>query len=175
MKKILPTSTSLSVNKPSGFTLIELMVVVAIIAILAVIGFAIFQNAQKNARDGIRRGEINNLAKSIESSKDPTVANYTYTSATFAADYPTNKPKDPLKSATEPLYCVATSTTATPADPATWAATTTCPAGLNTLVDSTGAYNTSGATNALNTGIRYWKICTRLEVSGTIFCIGNSQ
>lgn len=169
MRRILP-----KFKDTSAFTLIELMVVVAIIAILAVVGFAIFQNAQKNARDGIRRGEINNLAKSIESSKDPTVANYTYTLTNFTADYPTNKPRDPLKSATDQQYCVLTNASNPVDNPASWLAGLVCPTGWAYIVNDTGAYNT---TTALNATIKHWKICTRLEVPTTnnIFCIGNSQ
>jgi len=49
-----------------GFTLIELLVVIAIIAILSVIGFTVFTNAQKGARDSKRRGDINTIAKAYE-------------------------------------------------------------------------------------------------------------
>ena len=41
--------------RKKGFTLIELMIVVAIIAILSVIGVTIFAGIQKNARDAKRR------------------------------------------------------------------------------------------------------------------------
>lgn len=163
--------------KNKGFTLVELLVVVSIIAILSVIGLAVYTNAQKNTRDGIRRVEINNLAKSIESTKDPTVSNYTYTSTNYDNDYPTNKPKDPLKSATSPQYCVATHATVAVANPTTWTATDVCPtapAGWVYIANDTGAYNTAAA-NALNAGVRYWKICTRIEITGAFFCQGNLQ
>src|SRR3989344_981946 len=125
MKSFLP--------KTSGFTLIELLVVVAILAILSVIGYSIFAGAQGNARDGVRRTELNNLGKNVETTKDVTggFPLYKYTDTQFNADYPTVKPKDPAISATAPLYCVATSTSAAPAttvpDPTAWAANVTCP------------------------------------------------
>ena len=50
MKKFLP---KLKTN-PLGFTLVELLVVVAIIAVLSVIGITIFTGVQKNARDARR-------------------------------------------------------------------------------------------------------------------------
>ncbi len=49
-----------------GFTLIELLVVIAIIAILSVIGFTVFTNAQKGARDSKRRSDIDSIAKALE-------------------------------------------------------------------------------------------------------------
>ena len=54
----------------SGFTLIELLVVVAIIAILAVVSLALFGNVQKAARDGVRRSNIDTLAKNLETRFD---------------------------------------------------------------------------------------------------------
>lgn len=92
-----------------GFTLIELMVVVAIIAILSLIGITSFNIIQKNARDARRRGDINAISKAWESHyqrtspyypillpgwfignkipKDPTSsASYTYTGANEGAD-----------------------------------------------------------------------------------------
>ncbi|MBI2595255.1 prepilin-type N-terminal cleavage/methylation domain-containing protein [Candidatus Daviesbacteria bacterium] len=49
-----------------GFTLIELMVVVSIIAILTAIGAPLFQNVQKNARDAKRLSDIQSVQKALE-------------------------------------------------------------------------------------------------------------
>lgn len=49
-----------------GFTLIELMVVVAIIGILMSAGILAFSNAQRNARDSKRRADIDALSKALE-------------------------------------------------------------------------------------------------------------
>lgn len=64
MKKFLPAS--------KGFTLIELMVVVTIIAFLSVIGIVAFTNAQKQARDGRRRADIESIATALESNRTST-------------------------------------------------------------------------------------------------------
>lgn len=71
MKKLLPKS----VKNPKGFTLVELLVVISIIAVLSVIGFTIFTGVQKNARDSRRKADIDSIAKALE-------ANYTSGSAT---------------------------------------------------------------------------------------------
>lgn len=167
--------------KNKGFTLIELLVVVSIIAILSVIGLAVYANAQKNTKDGIRRVEINSLAKSIESNKDPTTSNYNYTGAAFNNDYPTNKPRDPFKNASKSQYCVKTDS-AVISDPLSWAETSVCPTGFVYIISELGNYNTdsvpaSSTYNALNVaaGVRYWKICARLEITAIPFCQGNLQ
>ena len=49
-----------------GFTLIELMVVVAIIGILMAAGILAFSNAQQNARDAKRRADIDSISKALE-------------------------------------------------------------------------------------------------------------
>lgn len=64
----MPTSTALSVNK-KGFTLIELMVVIAIIAILSVIGITVFSSVQKSARDAKRRLDGKAIALALEQYK----------------------------------------------------------------------------------------------------------
>lgn len=86
MQKFLPTSLRqaqcklLSVNKKGlalsdpefiegeskGFTLVELLIVVAIIAVLAVIGIIVFGNVQKGARDARRKADINAIASALE-------------------------------------------------------------------------------------------------------------
>lgn len=62
MKKFLPKT----INNPHGFTLIELMVVITIIAFLSVIGAVAFTNAQKNARDGRRRADVEAISTALE-------------------------------------------------------------------------------------------------------------
>lgn len=62
MKKFLPKS----VNNPQGFTLVELLVVITIIAILSVIGMAVFGNIQARARDARRRADIDAISKAYE-------------------------------------------------------------------------------------------------------------
>lgn len=83
-----------------GFTLVELLVVVSIIAILSVIGITIFSSAQKTARDARRRGDVAALKNAIaqyalDNKRFPpsgcsTLAN---------GDWPAN-----FKSALEPIY-----------------------------------------------------------------------
>lgn len=85
MKKILPAS--------KGFTLIELMVVVTIIAFLSVIGIVAFTNAQKQARDGRRRADIESIATALESNFNPATGFYApLTDNMFAGG---KQPKDP--------------------------------------------------------------------------------
>lgn len=65
-----------------GFTLVELLVVISIIAILSVIGITVFTGVQKGARDAKRRGDLDAIAKALEIYKSQ---NNTYTPQTSAA------------------------------------------------------------------------------------------
>ena len=49
-----------------GFTLVELLVVISIIAVLSVIGVTVFSGVQKSARDAKRRGDIDAISKALE-------------------------------------------------------------------------------------------------------------
>ncbi len=49
-----------------GFTLVELLVVISILAILGVIGIAILSGTQKTARDAKRKGDIDAMASAME-------------------------------------------------------------------------------------------------------------
>lgn len=49
-----------------GFTLIELMVVISIIAILAAVGLIVYSTAQQNGRDSKRIQDIQEIQKSLE-------------------------------------------------------------------------------------------------------------
>lgn len=72
MKKLLPRT----LNNPQGFTLVELMVAIAIVAILAVVGITIFSGLQKNARDSKRRQDIDAIVKALETKYDQNTGYY---------------------------------------------------------------------------------------------------
>lgn len=71
-------------NDKNGFTLVELMVVIAIIAIIAAVGIAIFTTQQTAARDARRKADIESISQVLESHYNQstnqycTAAAYTY-------------------------------------------------------------------------------------------------
>lgn len=95
-----------------GFTLIELMVVVAIIGILMAAGIIAFSGAQRNARDAKRRADVDAISKALEQyyTSNNTYAFYAESSNTvwwnsgiggYAAYMPAGVfPVDPLNDAT---------------------------------------------------------------------------
>lgn len=52
--------------RPSGFTLIEILVVITIIALLASMAIVSYNSLNKNSRDARRRGDIEQLRVAIE-------------------------------------------------------------------------------------------------------------
>lgn len=172
MKKLLPRT----VNNPQGFTLIELMVAISIVAILSVIGLVVFIGAQKNARDGRRRADINAIATALETNKDTASSTYSALNGTQFANgvIPTDT--------TTAKYCVAWSTTvgtAVPADPTTWTASSACPAAPYTggVIGGTGTTANEVNGSRPGNGSTVWKVCARLE-SGTgtnFYCRASTQ
>lgn len=162
----LPTSIKLR-----GFTLIELLVVISIISILATIGIASYQGAQKNARDARRRSDVDAIAKSLEVNKDQSSLYYPPISPTWfeSAAVPVDT--------TTPKYCILSRTDSTAiAKPTVWGETSTCPTsveGASTVVEAIPS--TGGVPTTAN--YTTFKICARLE-TGTqpnIFCRSNIQ
>lgn len=151
-----------------GFTLVELLVVISIVAILGTISMTVFSAAQGNARDGKRKSEMNSLAKAIESAKDYSAGTYKYDATLFGNDFPQNKPNDVR-------YCLSWRTGAGNTTPPTAPITdygTTCP----TMVNET-AHET--LTNAFESGTAFatgtvvsWTLCSSLERS-TPNCVGS--
>lgn len=52
--------------RKNAFTLIELLVVISIIAVLSTIGLTTFSGVQKNARDSVRKNDLNQLSTALE-------------------------------------------------------------------------------------------------------------
>lgn len=59
-----------------GFTLVELLVVISIIAILAAIGMAVFRGISTSAKDVKKRGDIDAITKVLESKYNSATGQY---------------------------------------------------------------------------------------------------
>lgn len=149
-----------------AFTLVELLVVISIIAILSIIGLAIYTNIQKNARDAKRQADIGTIANAMEANYGKTTpGQYDALAATmFSAG---TIPQDPINTnavttdsacPTVCKYCFRQGT----------AVQTAAACANATAVISTSAGPTGGSANP------YWSVCANLEGSGFI-CRNNTQ
>ncbi len=147
-----------------GFTLVELLVVVSIIAILSTIGLVVFTDSQKNARDARRKADIDAVAKAIEAKRTPASATYNSISGTdfSSGAFPTDS--------TTAQYCFAESATTAIAssEPVTWAAGSICPT-VTANVFGTAAFN-----GTITNTTKFWKVCARLE-NNTFYCKNSAQ
>lgn len=143
-----------------GFTLIELMVTIAIIAIISLIGVIVYNNVQQGARDARRREDINAIAAALEVAKDNESG--IYSNVPYSV-LPTN---DFTNDPSGVRYCFSSSSTSTvPAEPSSWKDRATCPAG----------YSFIPAPNNIG-NIASWRVCALLERGASlIFCRNNSQ
>jgi len=153
-----------------GFTLIELLVVISIISILATIGIASYQGAQKNARDARRRNDVDVIAKSLEVNKAQATLYYPVIDSTWFESSAV-----PIDTTTA-KYCILYRESGTIAKPDTWLATSSCPPAVEGDTN-VAAIPATGNVPVVVPGYAVFKICARLE-QGTqpnIFCRSNIQ
>jgi prepilin-type N-terminal cleavage/methylation domain-containing protein len=161
-----------------GFTLIELMIAIAIIAVLAVIGITVYSNVQQTARNSRRTADLESISRVIELTKTPSTAYYLNPPATgFSSG---SVPQDPI---TNSVYCAAAIDTVTtpastlPLNPVlavsgsnpVWSSTTACPTGYTT-VPAAGPVLPAGLAN-----YTAWKVCVRPEGGAAPICRTNQQ
>ena len=137
-------------NKEQGFTLIEVVIVLAIAAGLILVVLLAVGGAQRSSRDTQRQTNVGNLASAIENYASNN--NNVYPTAVLAASYTTNI-KDPLTGVV-PVYA---STTATVVSPVNYSSGFIC-----------------GASGAMAAGTpRQWAISYWSEVAGAPTCRDN--
>lgn len=155
--------------KKSGFTLVELLVVISIIAILSVIGLTIFGDVQKKNRDARRKADINSIADAMEANYGKTTAGQ-YDPLAVAWFSSGEIPTDPTNTnvATDGQcpgvckYCVTQGTTVQTRAACTMASVTAATAGVGVPAGGTLT--------------PYWMVCANLEgTAGKYYCRGNLQ
>lgn len=130
-----------------GFTLLEVLIVIAIIGILVSIGLASYSSAQQKSRDARRKGDLKAMQNAWEQYyADSTNASYPSSCGTIDATYlPQGLPTDPK---TGSVYTVATCSTSAYCFCAT--------------VESAAAANSDGS-------------CNYQSATKTSYCVSNLQ
>ncbi len=81
--------------KGKGFTLIELMVVISILAILVTIGVTSYSTIRKNSRDSIRKSDLHTIQNALEQYYGKNEAYASISTLNDAGYFPKGVPKDP--------------------------------------------------------------------------------
>ena len=141
----------------SGFTLVELLVVITILAILTTVGMVIYSGINKRARDSARKSDLYEVSTALEVNK--TFESYMPLQVNQFSSF---QWKDSAGNA----YCIATGSPADPVATSLWGET--CPGGFTAIAPGVP----SGSFGS-------WKLCTFLENpdSGNlnVFCRSSSQ
>lgn len=124
-----------------GFTLVELIIVMAIMAILAVIGSANYFNIIRDTRDSIRKADLYAISTALEVNK--TAAGYVPLQTGQFSHLSTIDPSGNF-------YCIAAGSPPHPVANTPWGAS--CPSGFTPVAPATppGSFQT-------------WKVCTYFE------------
>ncbi len=140
-----------------GFTVVELLIVISILAILTTIGVIHYQGLNKRARDSARRGDIHQIAIALEVNKNPD--GYTPLQQQQFSSF---QWRDPLGNA----YCIAVGNPPDPISNLAWG--DNCPSGYGLVVPGAPAEIFSS-----------WKVCSFLEnqtdTGQKIFCRSSAQ
>lgn len=163
-----------------GFTLIELMVVVAVIAILATIGLVIFSGVQQRARDAKRQEDVQAIVKGLEVNKTQGATNYSQIqSSWFGGNAVPVEAVGYIPQYTLIYSSAGVPTSITLSSSSTWPATTANIAISNfTTVPTTGitlsSITVANGSPSSTSFFTAFQVCARLE-TGIVYCQPSSQ
>lgn len=124
----------------SGFTLLELLVVISIVGLLVAMGAVAFSTAQQRGRDSRRRGDIQAVQKAFEQYYAEN-GDYSSTCSTMAnAHMPGGLPVDPRPSSSYTITCATGAYCACATLEDSGAGNANAPAGTSCNFASTGDY-----------------------------------
>lgn len=162
MKK-LPTSLSLSASTSKtssrGFTLVEILVAITIIAVLAAVGIVVFGGVQARSRDARRSQDLDSIANALEGKK---LAGSIFYTGLATTDFATGSiPADPKN--TTQKYCFWGKTTVPPTAP--MAKPTSAAVNWTTCSGPTADYTAviAAAVPTDTTKVTSWTICAKQE------------
>jgi len=113
-RKAIMIKTHRQPTKQHGFTLIELMIVIGIIAVLATLGITNFSAATRKARDGVRKSDLSALSQAFvlyrsDNGQYPASNNGIVPTAGIVPTYIRAIPLDPFSNSTQTInYSYAT-------------------------------------------------------------------
>lgn len=146
-------------QKKNGFTLVELMIVIALIAILSTVGIIYYFNIQKKARDAIRKADLSAILNALEVNK--TTDGYLSLQQNQFTQFRTSDPSGDV-------YCIAAGNPINPIVTTPWSGI--CPSPYNAVVPGAPPEGVFPS----------WKVCTYLEIipantANHAFCLSNTQ
>lgn len=142
-----------------GFTLVELLVVVGIMAILSVIGISIYGGARVQARDARRRLDIDAIANALEANRKPGASAYeAMASVWFASGSVPLDSNNPTSNGFQHQYGVKYPSPATYPTIADWPTTLQVPSDWSIIDNGTPPAAAS------------WTVCARLEIGPKVYC-----
>lgn len=142
-------------REDAGFTLVELLVVMAILAILSTLAVVQYWGINARARDSARRADIYEVATALEVNRTPE--GYIPLQVNQFSSFQWIDPSGNV-------YCIASGNPADPTDTSAWG--DSCPAGFDVVEVGVPAG-----------GVLNWKLCTFLEfpTQANVFCKSSSQ
>lgn len=140
-----------------GFSLVEILIVIAILAILGTITYIQYYGINSRARDSARRSDIYEISTALEVNKTPQ--GYVSLQGNQFSSFQ-------WQDSQGNVYCIASGTPVSPSVSSAWGGS--CPSGFMTVAPGTPPGNFTA-----------WKICTFLENpsegEANIFCKTSRQ
>lgn len=139
--------------KSRGFTLVELMIVIAILAILTTIGIVQYNGISAKARDSARKEDIYTITTTLEVNRN--AEGYIALMQNQFSSFQWGDPRGNV-------YCIGVGDPSDPTNTSEWGSS--CPSGYTAVAPGGPA-----------SSFLEWKVCTFLEASPNIFCRSSRQ